>query len=91
MTIIKTGRNKGKTTKLVKLALETGAYLVVLNQDEISRIRRTFDKVPKMISFDEFRNSRYFAKGISNFVIDNAELLLQSMTPVTIIGISLTD
>ena len=91
MIVIQRKRGRGRTTKLVELALQTGAYLVILSQNEISRIRRTFERVPKMITFNEFRNRDYFAKGINGFVIDNVDILLQSITPVSIIGISLNE
>ena len=80
----------GKTTKLVALALRTGAYLVVMNMSEIARIQRNFSPVPKMITFNEFINRSYFDKGISSFIIDNADLLLQQMSAVSITVISTT-
>lgn len=84
----------GKTTQLIKISAETGAYIVCLNMDEAARIQHQSQqmnlKIPFPITFDEFISRKYYGAGIKGFLIDNIEMLLQSMSNVPILAITMS-
>ena len=94
MEIICKSRRMGKTTDLIKLSAKSGGYIVCLCLDEANRIFHQADSmglnIPYPITFSEFINKQYYGKGIKEFLIDNADLLLQQMSSVPIRVISLT-
>ena len=81
-------RQTGKTFKLVHESAETNCYIVCSTAQECSRVKAAAMDlkldIPFPITFYEFTNKRYHGKGIDGFLIDNADVLLQSMTPVRI-------
>jgi hypothetical protein len=83
-------RQEGKTTKLVELAIKTNSYLVVSTKDEVSYIQHKFQPSPKLITFYEFLQKRYYGKGIRNIIIDDADMLLQQLSNIPIIAISMS-
>lgn len=86
-------RRSGKTTELIKLASETGGYIVCRDMDECSRIQSIAKEKGYSISFpitySEFAKRQYHSKGIKCFLIDNVELLLSYMSDVPIHAITL--
>lgn len=93
MQIICMPQAGGKTHEAIKISAETWSYIVCLNKEEGYRVfhqakNMGFD-IPYPITFDEFINGRYSAQGIRGFIIDNADMLLQSLTPVRIKAITL--
>lgn len=94
MKVIAKGRQGGKTTEAIALALETNSYLVVADLREWRRIQRFCkekkSKIPNMMTFTEFSSKRYFVRGINGFVIDNVDMLLQHMSPVPIQAITVS-
>jgi hydroxymethylpyrimidine pyrophosphatase-like HAD family hydrolase len=96
MQVIYKARQNGKTIEAIKIAAETGSYLVCANKRECERVARVAQElglnIPFPISFGEFMNKEYHAEGIKGCVIDNADLLLQYfLTPVPIKAITLTN
>lgn len=87
-------RGKGKTTELIKRSAITKEYIVVINLIEVKRIEeiaRDLDlKIPQPITFSEFRDRKYYGAGIKGFLIDNADLFLQSLTNVPINSITVS-
>ena len=91
MQVIFGGQGKGKTTALIKIAAETGAYIVCRNQQTAQDI---FEKAQNMgliifypITYLEFRTFRpTVVKGRieQSLVIDDIEAFVQSLTPITI-------
>lgn len=94
MDKIFTGPGLGKTRLLIQKSHLTGATIVCLSHEECDRIQRLADElglhITFPISFDEFINRKYYAKRIDGFLIDNAEMLLQELTPVKIKAITIT-
>jgi hypothetical protein len=88
------GRGKGKTERLINISHETKAYIVCKSLEECARVHRTASEmnksIPFPISYDEFFRKKYYAKGIQGFLIDNVEMLLEQLTDVPIIAITLT-
>ena len=84
---------KEKTTKLIKESAGTGDYIVCFNSKEAIRIKTKAQKmrldIPLPITYDEFLHRRYCGKNIKGFLIDNVDLLLQSLTQVPINSITI--
>lgn len=66
-----------------------------MDQDEASRIAGMANEmgcnIPFPITFREFIDKRYHSKNIKGFLIDNVEYLIQSMTTVPVLGISISN
>ena len=92
MIILEHGR--GKTTELIKLSAKTGYYIVCINIEEVSRVvclsKEMGMNIPFPLTFQEFSSGQYYAKGIKGFLIDNAELFIQSLSKVPVVAISLS-
>ncbi len=95
MKVIIGKRRSGKTTKLIRRCAEEGGTIVCLNQNDATRIadmaRGMELQIPLPITYNEFRNGEYYGAGIKLFHMDNVEMFLQSLTPVRIATITLTD
>ncbi len=87
-------RGKGKTTELIKKSAKSGDYIVCHRLDEANRIQMEAQemglKIPLPITYDEFFKKRYYEKGISGFLIDNADMFLQSLSNVPINSITVS-
>ncbi len=84
----------GKTDQLIAMSADSGAYIVCLSEREAARIQSRAKelefKIPFPITFHEFLGGQYHPSGIKNgFLIDNADLLIQSLTPVTVKAITM--
>lgn len=94
MQIIVSGRQSGKTTKLIEIASKTDAYIVCHSQHECNRIYELALELNLNINFPityrEFIEHRYYGRGIKGFLIDNADQLIQSMTEVNIEALTMT-
>jgi len=87
----------GKTTDLIGMADITknpGYYIVCFDKKEARRIlalsiqRKTQINFP--ITYQEFIEKEYYAKGIDGFLIDNLEDLIQKISDVKIKAITMT-
>lgn len=90
-----TGRpGAGKTRAILQQCAREGGYIVCLNKDECHRVQTEAIKdgfdIPLPITFSDFLCRKYYGPGIGKFHIDNADLLLQSLTSVKIDSISVT-
>lgn len=95
MEIILKSRGAGKTTDLIRKSAKSKAYIICFSQDEAHNIVHLANnmglKIPFPISYREFLNEQYYAKGIKSFLIDNADGLLQFIAKnVRIEAITLT-
>ena len=93
MRIIHRGRAQGKTCEAIKHSAQTGSYIVCANMKECDRVFRQAGQmglsIQFPITFSEFIERCYYSAGIKGFVIDNADALLQSLTPVPIRAITM--
>lgn len=96
MEIIIKKPREGKTTELIRRCAEHGGYIVSANQ---MRAKATFKmakemgyKIPFPITFYEFLQGHFYAKGIKRFYIDDAhEILKEIARGVEIDSITIDD
>ena len=79
MKILRKGRRTGKTTEAIKVANETGAYLVVHSKEEAKRVSDDTDRFP--ITYSELLKGKMEGSFVRNIVIDNLEVFLQRALP----------
>lgn len=95
MKIIIRPRGMGKTTELIRQSNKEWKYIVCHSHQEAVRIqeqaRRINIEIPLPITYQEFLEKQYYGKGIKGFLVDNVGMLLQSLSPVKIDTITLTD
>jgi hypothetical protein len=96
MKVIATKRRKGKTIKTIEYAAKDGGYIVCKDQQEASRVFHFAKELGLDINFpltfDEFLDKQFYARGIKSLYIDNLDLLIQYMSPhVPIKLVTLTD
>lgn len=81
MIIIAQPRATGKTTALIRLSAEKGYYIVTANLLRANDIReKAFIlglKIPLPITWQEFLDGRFYARGVNGFLVDDAEQLIQ--------------
>jgi hypothetical protein len=92
---IKIGRrDSGKTVELIKQSAETGYYIICFSNTEANRVAKVARdmglKIPYPLSAHEFMSQQYFYRGIKGFLIDNIDLVFNSMSSVPIIAATLT-
>ena len=94
MKIILEPRRSGKTTKLINMSAETGAYIVCHTKADTDRVwdiaQKMGKNIPYPISASDFLSRRYHPEGVRSLLIDNADLILQAISQVPIDAISLT-
>lgn len=94
MRIIVGAAASGKTTDLIRISAETGYYIVTYSHEaayKTAQMARGMGlDIPFPLSFGEFLRKEYFAKGVKGFLIDNVDMLLESLTSVPIGAITLT-
>lgn len=95
MRTISGGRGEGKTTTLIKISADSGAYIVCFSMKEADRVHmeaiKMGLKIPLPITYDEFISRHYSPKGVRSLLIDNVDMLLQYIAKGTPIeGYSLT-
>lgn len=91
MNIIASGRKTSRTTRLIERCIELNkqgelCYIVSHSREEAGRVfqkaKELGQDIPLPISFEEFLDSAYSGRNIKHFLIDNADIMLQSLTPV---------
>ena len=94
MKLILVKRGGGKTNQLIEKSAETGCTIVCHSLIEVKRIQDLAKKrkleIPSPITYDSFLKGNYRGLKINGFLIDNAELLIQYITPIPVIGISMS-
>lgn len=88
-------RQQGKTYDLIKMASEQWLYIVCMNLDDVKRISDMAlsmgCSIPQPITFRDFLDSRKDKRnGIKGYLIDNADMLLQSLAVVPIVAVTMT-
>ena len=92
MEVICKGRRFGKTTEIVKLALEHDAYIVVPDRHQARHLFEEYPNIRFPITWDELMQTRMQGAHPSarKIVIDNLDMCLEAMlSPVKILGVSL--
>jgi hypothetical protein len=98
MDIIASGRQTGRTTELIKRSAEAESqrrvnYIITHSHSEAFRISKQAEelglKIGFPLTFDEFLSRGYAGQNISHFYIDNAEMLIQRLTPIKIEAITI--
>lgn len=95
MRVVIAGRGEGKTDSMIVAAAFHKSYIVCPNYEDAQRIFQRAQELKENIRFPiswrEFIMGRYYAKGVDNFIIDDLDRCIQSMTDVEIKVVSLTD
>lgn len=98
MKVILRHRNTGRTQELILMCWEAEkrgeiSYIVCAGQQEAQRIFQVAQSLETdiafPITFEEFIHGRYSGSNVQNFFIDNADHLLQRITPVTIQAVTM--
>ncbi len=86
MNIILKSKGGGKTTELIESAKRLEGYNLIICKDRGEALRLwkiILEKgynIPQPITFDEFLKGNNCGRKINSFLIDNADLLLQSIS-----------
>lgn len=76
-------RRSGKTTRVIKIASETGAYILTINRTEASRIVKMAEElglqIRNPVSLEEMISSGMHTGFVKNLVIDNVDMILQRL------------
>lgn len=84
------------TVGLICESEKTGAYIVCPAREDVERILNAATRlklnIPCPLTFYEFLEGKYHGKGITGFLIDDVDLLLQRLSdvPVNAVGIRYT-
>jgi len=93
MKILVGGRGIGKTYQLICESSAQQLYIVCRSKYEATRIfdvaNQMKKSIPFPITYEEFINKEYYGKRIRGFLIDDANELLQYMTLVPIMTITI--
>lgn len=98
MEVIYQARQTGRTTKLIEMCAAAEkrrevSYIICSTHQQAHQIAKRAKELDLFIAFplttEEFMRKDYYRPNISNFFIDNADYLLQSLTSVHIAAISL--
>jgi hypothetical protein len=93
MKIIGKPSGGGKTLELIKMSHLTSNYIVCSSKKEAGMVedmaKELGYKIPLPITYDEFINKKYYGKNIKGFLIDDADMLLQYISEVKIVAITL--
>lgn len=73
----------GKTTELIKMCAMYGGYIVCVDKQRAKytagMARDMGVKIPFPLTFSEFLEGRYYAPGVKQVYIDNADMLIESI------------
>lgn len=93
MKLIIKERQTGKTTELIQMSADTGAYIVCINRLEAHRVFRVAHDqglhIPNPITFDDFFR-RKWGRFIPGFLFDNFDVFLAGFTNKPILALTMT-
>ena len=89
-------RQAGKSTELIRMSEETGAYIIVPNRQRafaLSQLaRETGHQIPFPVTFLEYEQSRFRGSFVRHVLIDDADNLLEQIfKEVTIDAITMSE
>ena len=94
MNIIITKRGGGKTTLLIDESSRTQATIVCCNMREAQKVQELAEKmgctIPTPITYSSFKLESYRGSDITGFLIDNADMFVQSFTTIPVKSISIS-
>lgn len=83
MKVISRPRNAGKTSELIKESAEHGYYIITMDHDSA---RKTVEQAAQMgldipfpLTYREFKNRAFYARGIKGFLVDNIDGFLEQI------------
>ena len=95
MKVICKPMNSGKTTELIELAQGRYKLIVCCSVKEAHRIfwkaRRMDINIAYPITYNQFKRQDYHSLGVTSILVDNVDLFVQSLTPVPIEAITITE
>ena len=95
MNIIYSPRGHGKTTQIIKQSAGRNVVIVCFNRQECERVSRQAAEmnipIAKPISFVTFMEGGLRGREVDAVLIDNVDLCLQSLYPVEIETITMTE
>lgn len=93
MKIITGARNSGKTTELVKLSAETGAYIVTRDHNSARQLIDIAEHlglhIPFPLTWSEFYHNQYDGRRI-RILFDDVDSFLQSLASAPILAVTLS-
>ena len=93
MLVVYKGRGEGKTEELLQLAAKDQLTLVLMNRSECMRVQRRASDlglaVPMPMTHLDFLEGHRGGHRTKGLLIDNAEVLLQKMTHISVVAISI--
>lgn len=96
MNVIYENICQGKTTQILKRANDLEGYnlIVCINKKEVFNLWAIIIKnklnIPMPITFNDFLKNNYCGVHVDNILIDNLDVMIQSMTNVRINSVSIT-
>lgn len=89
-------RQAGKSTELIRMSEESGAYIIVSSRARANFLfqlaHETGHKIPFPVTYREYEQSRFRGSFVRHILIDDADDLLQMLfKEVTIDAITMTD
>jgi hypothetical protein len=89
-------RRAGKSTELIRMSEESGAYIIVSSRARANFLfqlaHETGHKIPFPVTYREYEQSRFRGSFVRHILIDDADDLLQMLfKEVTIDAITMTD
>lgn len=94
MKMILRGRQGGKTTELIRLAAETGSYIVCTDRRRARQIAQQAVKmglsIPFPLTADEWRDRAYHPPGVRGIAFDDLDRIIQGMSAVPVVAATWT-
>lgn len=95
MKFIARPRKAGKTTELIREAEKSYSHIICPDYRSANIIWAHALElgvvIPYPITWDEFKTGKYYGAGIDSFMIDDADIILQNMSPLPIKAITVTE
>ena len=94
MKIIVRGRRAGKTTEMIRLAAETGSYIVCTDQRRARQIaeraRELGLSIPFPLTAEEWAGRHYHPPGVRGIAFDDLDRIIQGMSSVPVLAATWT-
>jgi len=88
------GRQGGKTTELIRLAAETGSYIVCTDQRRARQIaehaRKMGLSIPFPLTAGEWQRREYHRPGVHGLLFDDLDRIIQGISAVPVLAATWT-
>lgn len=92
--IIVRGRQGGKTTVLIRIAAETGCYIVCADHRRAWQVARQAEdlglRVPFPLSVSEWRKGEYHPPGVPGLLFDDLDKIVGMLSSVPVVAATWT-